>query len=64
MEYPKALYLQGECRVVAGVDEEEAAQAEGFTDWTADHERGNAPAEDGADGAQAKRPYNRKAKAD
>lgn len=70
MEYPKALYLQGECRVVADFAEDEAAQAEGFTDWTTDHERVVDAADEveGADeapaAAAAKRAYNRKPKAD
>lgn len=69
MEYPKALYLQGQCRVVADFVEEEAAQAEGFTDWTTDHERGDDVAEDAESTDEvpanaAKRAYNRKSKAE
>lgn len=69
MEYPKALYLQGECRVVADFAEDEAAQAEGFTDWTTDHERDVDAADevestDEAPAAAAKRAYNRKPKAE
>lgn len=39
MEYPKALYLAGVLLLVQNAREEDAARADGFDDWHADHER-------------------------
>jgi len=38
-EYPKALYLAGQQLVVEDSEQEEAARADGYTDWHADHAR-------------------------
>lgn len=48
IEYPKALYLAGAHRLVEDAAQETAARADGYDDWTADHERSNAPADDEA----------------
>lgn len=44
MEYPKALYKQGEQFNVADASEEETKRADGYDDWAADYERMSAPA--------------------
>jgi hypothetical protein len=38
-EYPKALYLAGQQLVVEDSEQEEAARADGYDDWHADHAR-------------------------
>ncbi len=38
-EYPKALYLAGQQLVVDDSEQEEAARADGYEDWHADHAR-------------------------
>lgn len=40
-EYPKALYLSGQQLVVDNAEQEDAARADGYDDWHADHERTN-----------------------
>jgi hypothetical protein len=45
IEYPKALYRDGECRIVDDAEQAAAARAERFDDWAADHERLTAPAD-------------------
>lgn len=35
-EYPKALYREGTYLAVAGIDEEDAARADGYDDWAGD----------------------------
>lgn len=40
IEYPKALYRNGEFKVVPGVEEEEAARADGYSDWAQDQAKG------------------------
>lgn len=39
LEYPKALYLAGQQLVVDDSDQEDAARADGYDDWHADHAR-------------------------
>jgi hypothetical protein len=39
IEYPKAQYRNGEYMAVADRDEEDAAAADGWTDWHSDQER-------------------------
>lgn len=39
IEYPKALYLNGQCEVVNSKEEEEALNEEGYTDWNSDNNR-------------------------
>lgn len=43
IEYPKALYLNGQCSVVNSKQEESDLNSEGWTDWNSDHNRKNAP---------------------
>ncbi len=38
-EYPKALYLAGQQLVAEDSEQEEAARADGYDDWHADHAR-------------------------
>jgi len=38
-EFPKALYLAGQQLVVEDSEQEEAARADGYDDWHADHAR-------------------------
>lgn len=38
-EYPKALYLAGQQLVVDNAEQEDAARADGYDDWHADHAR-------------------------
>lgn len=38
-EYPKALYLAGQQLVVESAEQEDAARADGYDDWHADHAR-------------------------
>ncbi len=38
-EYPKALYLAGQQMLVDDAEQEEAARADGYDDWHADHAR-------------------------
>ena len=38
-EFPKALYLTGQQLVVEDSEQEEAARADGYDDWHADHAR-------------------------
>jgi hypothetical protein len=45
IEYPKALYRDGEYAQVDGAEQEVAARADGYDDWAADQERMNAPAD-------------------
>lgn len=45
MEYPKALYLSGEVRIVDDLEQEEVAREEGYLDWQDDHARLNEPTE-------------------
>ena len=42
-EYPKALYLSGEVRIVDDLEQEDAAREEGYLDWRDDHVRLNEP---------------------
>lgn len=44
-EYPKALYLAGQQLVVEDAEQEEAARADGYDDWHADHARTTGEAE-------------------
>jgi hypothetical protein len=62
-EYPKALYLNGEYRVVANADAEAMAKEEGYTGWHSDQEKMNSgePKEAGEPEVKPKRAYNRKA---
>lgn len=43
IEYPKALYFNGQYAVVNDKYEETAMNADGWTDWNADNDRKNAP---------------------
>lgn len=45
-EYPKALYLAGQQIVVDDAEQEEAARADGYDDWHADHARTTGAADD------------------
>lgn len=44
-EYPKALYLAGQQLVVEDSEQEDAARADGYDDWHADHARTEGGAE-------------------
>lgn len=54
LEYPKALYLAGQQIVVDDVEQEEAARADGYDDWHADHERTSSPDALGRDALKAR----------
>lgn len=56
-EFPKALYLAGQQLVVEDSEQEEAARADGYDDWHADHARTTAadePAELDRDALKAR----------
>lgn len=40
-EFPKCVYLAGQMLLVDDAEQEEAARAEGYDDWHADHARTN-----------------------
>lgn len=42
LEYPKALFLHGECVIVSDLSQEARRRDAGWTDWAADNSRGNA----------------------
>ena len=48
-EYPKALYLAGQQMLVDDAEQEEAARADGYDDWHADHARMTGDGEDKPD---------------
>lgn len=58
LEYPKALYLAGQQLIVEDAEQEDAARADGYDDWHADHARTNGDA-DGATGTE--QPLDREA---
>lgn len=43
IEFPKALYRNGECLNVDGAEQEAVARVDGYTDWHTDFDRLNAP---------------------
>lgn len=76
LEYPKALYLAGNARIVGNAADEAAALHEGFDNWYADHARTHGAVDlphveesaqvaekpaDAAPAAPAKRKYTKKA---
>ena len=46
IEYPKALYLNGQYAEVKNKDEEEDLNEQGWTDWNTDHKRMHEPKEE------------------
>lgn len=57
IEYPKALYLNGECATVNSREEEDALP-EGWTDWNTDNDRKNGVALEKPKGKPGPKPKN------
>lgn len=60
-EYPKALYLAGQQLVVDDSEQEEAARADGYDDWHADHARTNGAEQAEEPSAGDEQPLDREA---